>query len=365
MNKLTIFKKATLGITALASSLLMNGAVASAIIPYDGPNTPNSPVPAWNVFTGVPSVGDERDFLRARVPTGTGDSSTPYVDPLNTTCVDGQKIQMRVYAHNGASVDGNQNGTGPSVAHGAKVKVNLDNDTAKAVFNPSATLSSTNAGTITDGATINCNGKSVKLKYLVGSASAFSKATGVVPVSDAVVTAAGASIRSQSVPGDVWGCWDDRVYVILSVVVEEVPVTPPSLGECKVVDFKIEDHKVNVTKVTPSLTNATVVGHKINWGDGTTSDKEIDSHTYAKDGTYTVTVSVQVKFADGHTEWKTAAGCARKVTFKANVTPVVVTTTPTPTTLPKTGSGDVAGIFAAVTVAGALVHRYVLSRRFQ
>lgn len=42
---------------------------------------------------------------------------------------------------------------------------------------------------------------------------------------------------------------------------------------------------------------------------------------------------------------------------------VLPATTP-PTTLPSTGSGDVVGIFAATTVAGAFVHRYVLSRRY-
>lgn len=48
---------------------------------------------------------------------------------------------------------------------------------------------------------------------------------------------------------------------------------------------------------------------------------------------------------------------------KCDATPVPPTTPPTPTTLVDTGAGDVFGIFAAITVAGAMAHRLVLSRR--
>ena len=134
-------KKALLSLAVLlAGGIAITTAVAQAI-PYDGANTVNSPVPAFNVFTGVPSVGTESDFLRARVPTApSGDTATAYVDPLNATCVPGQRIQMRVYVHNGASVAGNQNGAGPSVAHGTKVKVSVPGNQATS-FAPSATIS--------------------------------------------------------------------------------------------------------------------------------------------------------------------------------------------------------------------------------
>lgn len=278
MNKLNIFKKITIGITAIVAGVLISGGVTvQAAIPYTGDDTVSSPTPAFNVFTGVPAPwGDESDFLRARVPVNGQDSdaTTQYVDPLAASCANGQKIQMRVYVHNGASVTGNQNGTGPSVAHDTKVRVDLKNATAQSVFAPNATISSSNAGVVNDGLTINCNGKTVKLNYLKGSASSFSLGTGVVPLDDAIVTT-GVPIRSQSVPGDVWGCWNDRVYVVLSVQVEELPPPP----------------------ITPPATPPP-----------------------AK---------------------------------------------PVPQALPKTGPGDVAGIFTVTTIAGALVHRYALSRRYQ
>ncbi len=363
MKNLTIFKKAAVGIVALATSLLMNGAAVSAI-PYTGDSTPPSPVPAFNVFTGVPNIGNESDFLRSRVPTSDSDSSTPYVDPLSTSCANGQKIQMRVYVHNGASQDANNGGSGPSVAHNVKVKVNLDNSTAKSTFDPSATISSSNAGVVTDGAVINCNGKSVKLKYVFGSASAFSIGTGVVAVNEGLLLTTGAPIRSQAVAGDVWGCWNERVYLIFTVQVEEVPETPPSLGECKTVTFDVDNktRKVSVSNIQANLTNATVVGYKIDFGEGTVSTAATADHVFTADSG-TITVSVQIQFADSHTELKTAAGCIKQVNFTK--TPTTPTPTPTPTTLPNTGPGDVAGIFAAVTVAGALFHKYVLSRRYQ
>ncbi len=234
MRKLTTIKKTltTLAIL-LTGAITLTTAVASAI-PYDGPNTPNSPVPAFNVYTGVPSVGTESDFLRARVPTApSGDTATPYVDPLNATCVAGQRIQMRVYVHNGASVAGNQNGSGPSVAHGTKVKVTVPGNEATS-FSPNATISSTNAAAVTDAVSIRCsNTSNVKLSYVPGSASQYSIGSGVVALGDEIVSS-GSPIRSRTVPGDVWGCWDDRVYVILTVQVEQKttpppPVTPPSV----------------------------------------------------------------------------------------------------------------------------------------
>lgn len=44
-------------------------------------------------------------------------------------------------------------------------------------------------------------------------------------------------------------------------------------------------------------------------------------------------------------------------------TPPTTTTKPTPKELPNTGAGEVLGLFAVVTLAGAVTHRYVLGRR--
>src|SRR5579884_1025281 len=224
MNKLSTLKKISVGLATLATGLIMTMAPARASqcsIPYDGSSTQASPVPAFNVFCGpmpAPAPTDgEGDFFQARVPANgnPNDPNTPYTDPVNTACTDGELIQLHVYVHNGASAANNDNGTGPSVIHGAKVAVSIPSQT-ESTFVPSATLSAFNAATVSDTATINCtNGQQFTMQYVPGSASQFSNGTGVVPLSDAIVSN-GVSIRSEQVPGDVWGCWQERIYIVLS-----------------------------------------------------------------------------------------------------------------------------------------------------
>lgn len=370
MKKTGFIKKATVGLASIAAILVIGGGTAQAI-PYDGDTTPPSPVPAFNVFTGVPSVGTESDFLRSRVPTTpSGDTSTPYVDPLNASCINGQRIQMRVYVHNGATKSNNNDGNGTSVAHGTNVKVALPLDAAS-VLKPNATISSTNAGTVNDGAIINCNGKIVKLKYINGSASQYSIGTGVVPLGDNIVTT-GVPISSEGKAGDVWGCWDERVYVILAVEVEEV--TPPApVYSCDLLSVtKIDNRKYKFDVKYTVKNGATLKDITFNYGDNNTgTDTE---HTFAKDGTYNVVATVNV-MVNGQVQSVSSNACAKPVTVaKENCTvpgkenypkdaPECSVDTP-PTTLPNTGPGSIAGIFAAVTAAGALAYRYVTRRRF-
>lgn len=98
------------------------------------------------------------------------------------------------------------------------------------------------------------------------------------------------------------------------------------------------------------------------WGDGTTpmvTDKVTGvDHTYAKDGEYNVVATVSFTV---NGQVKTAT-CTAKVIYQ-NGTPVTPTTPETPTVLPNTGVGSVIGLFAAISVAGAIAHRIVLARR--
>ena len=382
MNKLNIFKKVTLSLTSLVAAFFLSSGVVSAIA-YDGAQTAASPVPAFNVFTGVPAPwGNENDFLRARVPINGQDSdaTTQYTDPLSSTCKDGEKIQMRVYVHNGASATANNNGSGPSVAHGTKVKVSIPGAEAT-TFNPSASISATNAATVNDGVAINCNGHKVTLHYIAGSASQFSNGSGVVQLSDSIVTS-GATIRSHAVDGDVWGCWDERVYVVLSVQVKEVPpvITPVSTLQCVInandFTFDQKSRKANL-KVTAQVTNATVTGYSINWGDNTPAAMtQSASHTYTESfannaGKAIITADFTAKLADGTTKTVSGENCVETVTFAKTppvvtppVTPPVTPAGPTaPTILVNTGAGSVIGLFAATSAIGAIAYRWFLGRR--
>lgn len=344
----------TTALVATASTVLV--ASHAAAIPYTGPDTPPSPVPAFNIYTGVPSIGNEADFFRGKVSGSTG-----YIDPVNDNCADGTQFDLRVYVHNAASQYENGDGNGPSVAHNSKVSVNLNNSGQKASFAMSSTISSSNATSITDGLTINCNGNLVSLSFIPGSAQQYTVPGGTQALSDSIVTPAGAPIGTVRPDGNVWGCWDQRVWIGLKVQVKKV--TPPpvvSTGECKVLDVVSSDNRKVHAKVNANVNNATVVGYKIDWGDGTTSDKQEDNHTYAKDGTYKIVASVNIKFADGHTEWKSASACTQEVKFESGQPQPPQ---PPLSVIPDTGAGSVAAIFTAVSVAGAAAYRVFMTRR--
>ena len=364
--KLNLLKKITLGLTSFGMVLALAGGVSSAI-PYTGSTTLASPVPAYNVFTGnnlsapMPADG-EQDFLQGRVPVGgnLNEGTTPFTDPVSSNCTNGQVIQLHVYVHNGASVDGNNNGTGPSVIHGAMLKVALPGSSDKAsTFSPSATLSASNAATVSDNVTINCNGKNVTLQYVPGSASQYSTGTGVVALSDSIV-GNGTSIRSEQTPGDIWGCWDERVYVVLAVKVVIPPVvTPPT---CNLITLDGDNRTVRVSNVTYTAGSATVNKLNLDFGDGTKNSIDFNqlpiSHTYTADGTYLIRATLDTSVGN-----ITSDKCASNITFKGKTVPPVVTP---PTTLVNTGPGEVLGIFALVTLVGAIAHRVytkVLARK--
>ena len=339
-------------VAAGMSAVIFSGS-ANAIVWT--PNTTGLDHPGFNVFTGVPGVGDESDFVRGRV----SGSSNDFSDPVNDACADGTQYSVRVYVHNGANQTLNNNGTGPGVAHDTKVKVNIPALTSDKI---TGTISASNAATVNDTLAINCNGSAMELSYVSGSAIEQRIDGSTSPLGDNIVSS-GALIGTKTPNGDVWGCFEQRVIVYLKVKVSK-PAPTVSKGECKVTDVKVFDNRKVRVSITGKTTNATIVGYLTDFGDGSTSGNQTSEHQYAKDGTFKIVSKVQVKFADGHTEWLTSEACNRTVTFKPGEPPVVVPPV-TPTTLPSTGPGDIVGIFAATTVAGALVHRFVLSRRYR
>ena len=374
MKKFSFYKKITAAAVGIAAGFVMSTAVVGAI-PYVAGDASNaSPVPAFNVFTGVPNVGDESDFLRSRVPTVAGDSSTPYVDPLAASCEKGQKIQMRVYVHNGASVNGNNNGTGPSVAHDTRVKVALDTRAAS-TFTNSATISASNAATVNDSATINCNGKTVKLKYVPGSASSFSKATGVVALSDEVVTN-GVPVRSHATAGDVYGCFDQRVFVILTVEVEEIPAPKPVTAICDTFRIVAGDNRtIRVSDFKFTAENATYKHTVINWDAGKTNVSSApitdatkvkdQTYKYGADGTYLVTATVRFATEANSDLAAGTENCQQKVTFTSKQEPVVVTaTTPVkPVVLVAAGPASTIATILAITATVAGAYYWSIRRR--
>jgi uncharacterized repeat protein (TIGR01451 family) len=119
--------------------------------------------------------------------------------------------------------------------------------------------------------------------------------------------------------------------------------------------------KVKATVGATAINGATVKNYVYDFGDGSdklVTDKTSAEYTYAKDGDYVVRVAVNVT-VDGKDQLIESDKCAAPITFESGkpVTPE------TPTTLPNTGAGDVAGIVAAVTAAGAMSHNLVSRRK--
>lgn len=357
------------GLLVTASILVVAkvSAITPGSIPYQGAETSGVNFPAFNIFNGVPSVGNEADFIRVKKD---GEANSTLRNSVDTTCKTGDRFDVWFYLHNGAKPSLNNNGSGPGVAHNVVAKVALPSGESTS-FNINGGVTASNAQAISDGATINCGGKKFKIKYVEGSANAFLDLPNKNVSLPRSIVEGGAAIGTNLLDGNVWGCWDQRVWMGLKVEVEEITTPPPvSKGVCKAVDLKLgENRKVEVT-VNGEVNNAEIIGYKIDFGDGTVVNQKTASHTYAKDGTYTITGYVQVKYADGKTEWKTAESCMKTVQFKPGEPPVVPPTTPptttppvTPTTLPDTGAGSVAAIFLAVSTASGVGY-YVFSRKF-
>lgn len=351
----TLKKKVAVSAVTLMAGLFAF-APSVAAIPYD-PNHPGLDKPGFNVYTGVPGYGNESDFLQ-----GKEKNTSTYTDPVNSECKNGQEFAVRTYVHNGANAVHNQNGNGPGVAHGTKVKIALPG-AESSKFNLSGTISASNASSVTDGLLINCGNKTMKLSYVAGSAYQYSTIGGNHKLSDSIVTT-GTAIGTHSPNGNVWGCWEQRVYVFVTVKVEEVPEKPkPSLGECKLLDVKTIGGRKITYDISGTTTNAQIVGYRIDFGDGNHSTEKSGEYEYAKDGKYTLKAEVRVKYADGKEEWKSADNCMKQVVFESGKPPKVVPPTPTPTTLPVTGPAGVAAVVTAVTGMSSAAYYFVVRRR--
>jgi uncharacterized repeat protein (TIGR01451 family) len=137
--------------------------------------------------------------------------------------------------------------------------------------------------------------------------------------------------------------------------------------ECKLITVEqLGGRKVRVN-VTPAFTgNVKVKNFEYNFGDGSqplVTDKNPVEYEYTKDGTYKIVVKINFTVNGQAKDGVTSSTCESLVTYTSGK-PVPPTPTPTtPNELPRTGAGDVAGLIAAVTVAGAVSHRLVLARR--
>ena len=381
-------------IASMAVSLLMGvvfvATASAACIQYNANGTSTSKTPVFNQFCGVPSgVGNEADFVRVRQnatgnPT-TGDNAA-YVDTLNNACAVGSKFDVRTYVHNGADPYYNTNAGNTAIAHNVVVAQTAKLNQADKNFTFTSKITASNAASVTDTAKLNC-GSDVILKLVPSSVNVYSKTLGWNGASDSAVNGSLTVGSRVFGSGDQLGCWDDRIIVVYEVVVEKAPEVTPQLITCDALTklAQTSNRTVRIDEVKYTVSGgATFQNYSINWGDGSTSNgvNLPQSHTYAKSGTYKIVASVNGT-KNGVATTVTSDNCSKTIDSKkvtvcepttgktieveedqaGNYKPVGDVACTPPTTLVNTGTGDILGLFAAVTVGGALAHRFILARR--
>lgn len=187
---------------------------------WNGPNTVGFDHVTFNSFYNVPE-GNEQQFF-----DGKQWNTTPggFQDPISVK--PGDEIKLRTYVHNGA--DGSLNDAAHQyrgIARNTKVKISLPTGVGTKM-NAVSQISADNAqpGSVFDTTDfVSANGQPYRLSYVAGSAYADTHAHTGMPLSDSIVTS-GALIGENAADGNVPGCFDHDMYVIVKVKVEAVPL---------------------------------------------------------------------------------------------------------------------------------------------
>lgn len=134
---------------------------------------------------------------------------------------------------------------------------------------------------------------------------------------------------------------------------------------CTDLTLTLGDNRTVTANVTHTSSNGAVLKNiAYDFGDNSgvvIGTSGTQTHQYAADGQFTVTATPTF-IVNGQEIASPSAACTANVNVNTPVTPP---TPPTPTTpeLPNTGAGEVIGLFGAITIVGALTHRYFIARR--
>ncbi len=209
----------------ILTAVAVAGLVAPSVVyaSYNQADYTGNGKPQFNVYTDVPGLGNEKDFLRV------GPAGSKLIDAVNEQTACEGEVQLFVYVHNGAPEGFNgEDNDGTGVAKDTKVQVSLPETKGKKQ-KISAVISASNADSVTDTAFISCDDEDIKVEYVKDSATNVTlKNPTLHAVSNDIVTDKGALIGTYKNDGVVPGCWEFRNYVSLKVKVTKVkkPVTP-------------------------------------------------------------------------------------------------------------------------------------------
>lgn len=391
-------KVMTAGISlAIASTTALlvgfsGNASALACYQYNSNGFTTSTTPVFNNICGISGtggtlssnqgsypLGNETNFVRIRQNTSgspLGASNPPLSDSLSSACTTGEKFDIWTYIHNNAESQYNDNGAGSAVAHNVQLTTAAPVNTTGNNFTFGSTISASNANSVSDSTTLNCNGQPVKLTLVPGSVTYNNNLnqTTYSGLPDSVVN--GTTPVGSPGPmstGTEWGCWNYRIVVVYQVTVQPIPVVVPPVYACTELGLTAEDNRtVKISNFGETAANGATYNHTvIDWGDkssNTYTSPVGQTHQYAVDNTYNVTATAYFT-VNGQTVSATSADCAQPVTFTTPTGTGTTGTTPqtppaaTPTALVNTGPGSVLGLFAAATLGGAAFYRRLLARR--
>ena len=228
-------------------------------IEYQGPGTAGADYVVFNSFTGVPNIGDERQFLNGQV-VGTG----VYSDPVNAEI--GDEVLVRVYVHNNAA--SSRNDSGESVAINTRVRVDLPT-TVGTDLQANAFISADNAQPQEIFDSINITSSDAfRLDYIEGSANIRTNFIDQ-PLSDDLVNG-GVQIGHDNLNGVMNGCFEYAAFVTFRVQLVE----DPQLNVNKEVRFEGQTSE-DWTKSLSGVEVGDIVEYKItveNTGDSNIDD---------------------------------------------------------------------------------------------
>lgn len=380
--------------------------------------------PRMNAFINTPFYGDERTFFDACSGTAESckaDNGGVFKDIL-PNAADGDEVVLRTYIHNGANQSTNESGVG--VAKNAKLRISLPTGTAKAlratsfinISNPAAGY----PGEVTDTAEMFDENTPFSISYVPGSAKIFTDKLNGAALSDNIVTD-GALIGYDAVNGNIPGCFEFKAIVVIRVKVsglktelakevrkagqttwtEHVSVAPgdktdwlvsfQNTGEAKVNDVSIGDKLPKHLRVVPGSVIWRYVDTQGKVQDAVQSDTDFfngvtNFHDWNPGGGFSVrftTVALDdftgcevsltnIAFMRTRQNPGDREDNAKLTITKPNCVPSQPPVQPPApakpaakvTTLPDTGPGEVAGIFAAVSAIGTVAYRLRLVRKF-
>jgi uncharacterized repeat protein (TIGR01451 family) len=154
-------------------------------------------------------------------------------------------------------------------------------------------------------------------------------------------------------------------YYNTAVTDVTVPCASTPTYSCNSITLNtVGDREIEVSTNTTATNGATLTSVTYDFGDNSTpltTNAATTNYTYANYGSYTVTATATFS-VNGSPVTATSASCTKTVSFTSPATPTS-TTPSTPSQLVNTGPGDVIGLFAATTIAGAVGHRLFKARQ--